>query len=316
MGLQFSWIEANLLGFFLVDVRNSRGKFDEIKEKFMINPAPIASQLSLNAGGTRWTRDLPRNSLNFFTSRSKVKEQRRTTWVFKGELARRSWPIEAIVGAEFMRRGSDSLGMGRGFNSATNQLEFDFNFASMFAPIFATIFATIAPRSGRDRASIVVLLVRRSPSFRPATILRWKSPRSRLDRAAIAVRSGRDRGVLPRTAYAVGFESVAPAIFTKRGRSRSHGRQIEIRRFRELHEEGQIAITWLSDRNPTIPQSSRKEADRASLGRRIGEVRQVGRPRSRDPPSLQSSFVRGRSTLRKVPRGNRWAFDHIHLTWD
>ena len=40
----------NLLGFFLGDVRNLRGKFDEIKEKFAINPAPIASQSSLNAG--------------------------------------------------------------------------------------------------------------------------------------------------------------------------------------------------------------------------------------------------------------------------
>ena len=52
MGLQFSWIEANLLGFFLVDVRNSRGKFDEIKEKFVIHPPPIASQSSLNTGGS------------------------------------------------------------------------------------------------------------------------------------------------------------------------------------------------------------------------------------------------------------------------
>ena len=51
MGLQFSWIDANLLGFFLGDVQNLRGKFDEIKEKFVINPAPIALQLSLNAGG-------------------------------------------------------------------------------------------------------------------------------------------------------------------------------------------------------------------------------------------------------------------------
>ena len=31
-----------------MDVRNSRGIFDEIKEKFVINPAPIASQSSLN----------------------------------------------------------------------------------------------------------------------------------------------------------------------------------------------------------------------------------------------------------------------------
>ena len=33
-----------------MDVRNSRGKFDEIKGKFVINPALIASQSSLNAG--------------------------------------------------------------------------------------------------------------------------------------------------------------------------------------------------------------------------------------------------------------------------
>ena len=43
----------NLLDFFLVDVQNSRGKFDEIKEEFVINPAPIALQLSLNAAGSR-----------------------------------------------------------------------------------------------------------------------------------------------------------------------------------------------------------------------------------------------------------------------
>ena len=36
-----------------MDVRNSRGKFDEIKEKFAINPGPIALQLSINAGGSR-----------------------------------------------------------------------------------------------------------------------------------------------------------------------------------------------------------------------------------------------------------------------
>ena len=36
-----------------MDVRNSGGKFDEIKEEFMINPALITSQSSLNAGGSR-----------------------------------------------------------------------------------------------------------------------------------------------------------------------------------------------------------------------------------------------------------------------
>ena len=86
MGLQFLWIKVNLFGFFLVDVRNSRGKFDEIKEEFVINPAPIPSESSLNAGGTRRTKDLPRNSLNFFTSRSKVEEQRREIHALKKKI--------------------------------------------------------------------------------------------------------------------------------------------------------------------------------------------------------------------------------------
>ena len=34
-----------------MDVWNSRGKFDEIKGKFVTNPTPIASQSSLKAGG-------------------------------------------------------------------------------------------------------------------------------------------------------------------------------------------------------------------------------------------------------------------------
>ena len=37
-----------------------------------------------------------------------------------------------------------------------------------------------------------------------------QDPRSRLDRATIAVRSDRDRGVLPRVAYVVGLESDSP----------------------------------------------------------------------------------------------------------
>ena len=51
--LQFARIGVNLLESFLTDFRNSRGKFDEINEEFMINPAPIPSELSLNAGGSR-----------------------------------------------------------------------------------------------------------------------------------------------------------------------------------------------------------------------------------------------------------------------
>ena len=73
MGFQFTWIEANLLDFFLADVRNSRGKFNEIKWEFVINPAPIASQLSLNAGGSRRTQDLSFKSLKSFMIQSRVK---------------------------------------------------------------------------------------------------------------------------------------------------------------------------------------------------------------------------------------------------
>ena len=46
------------------------------------------------------------------------------------------------------------------------------------------------------------------------------APQSRLDRAAIAARSDRDRGVLLRNVCAVGLTSDAPGIFTKRGGSR------------------------------------------------------------------------------------------------
>ena len=80
--------------------------------------------------------------------------------LLKREIGPNSWVIEAVVEADSWLRGSDSLGMDRGFNSTTNQLEFGFNFAS----IFSTIFATIAPRSGRYRASIMVLVLRRSPA--------------------------------------------------------------------------------------------------------------------------------------------------------
>ena len=83
MGLQFTWIEANLIDFFLADVENSRGKFDEIKEEFAINPAPIALQLSRNAGGSQRTYYFAPNLLNCFTNQSKVEEIRRATLSFK-----------------------------------------------------------------------------------------------------------------------------------------------------------------------------------------------------------------------------------------
>ena len=147
MGLQFSWSEANLLGFFHVDVWNSSGKFNEIKEKFAINPARIASQSSLNAGELGWTRDLPRNSLNSFTNRSKVKNKEKEYIGFKEKNWpedrghwKRSWvSFEGVVGTIPWARL-------RGFNSAKNQLGFRFKLASK-RPRFP-------PRSDHDRATI------------------------------------------------------------------------------------------------------------------------------------------------------------------
>ena len=272
MGLQFLWIEANLLGFFLVDVRNSRGKFDEIKEKFVINPAPIASQSSLNVGGTRWTRDLPRNSLNFFTSRSKVEEQRREIHGFKEK-----FKLE-IVGDGGDRGGGLMASRGR-FHGHGSWLQFrdesawfQLQFRFTFATIFAAISATITPRSGRDRASIVVITLLRSPSVRPATIPRRTlldcgsiAPRSRFDQAAIVeffhtMQTPLDRNpTLHRSSrigilLAVRSESYAPAMWPldpwsqvdwTASVARSRGRPMEIawssaRRRSDAHD----ASTW------------------------------------------------------------------------
>ena len=84
--------------------------------------------------------------------------------------------------------GSGSLGRRRSswmdHELVTNLLQFSFEMAMSFA--------TIEPRSRRDRATIVVLVSRRSPSDRLEKIsLRQLpdygsiAPRSRLDRAAI-----------------------------------------------------------------------------------------------------------------------------------
>ena len=70
--------------------------------------------------------------------------------LLKKKLARRSWPIEAFVAAVFKRHGGDSLGMGRGFRSATNRLDFISNFSSR-VPRFSPRFS---PRSCNDWAAI------------------------------------------------------------------------------------------------------------------------------------------------------------------
>ena len=130
MGLQYSWIEANLLGFFLVDVRNWSGKFDEIKEKFVINPAPIASQSSVYAGDHDELEIFLETRLISSRVDQKLSLKGRNTLVLKRKLGSESWAMDAIVEAIWWRRGGNSVGIDRGFNSATNQCEFGFNLAS------------------------------------------------------------------------------------------------------------------------------------------------------------------------------------------
>ena len=99
----------NLLGFFLANVRDSRRKFDEIKEKFAINPAPIASQSSLNAGGGGDHDELEIFlEIRLIPSRidQKLKNKEGKCMFLKGELGPILRAIEAVVGAELKHRGS------------------------------------------------------------------------------------------------------------------------------------------------------------------------------------------------------------------
>ena len=83
-----------------MDVRNSRGKFDEIKEEFAINPAPIASQSSLNTGGSRRTRDLPQNLFNSLHESIKSSKNKKGKYMLLKEiLARFLGPFDPVVGA-------------------------------------------------------------------------------------------------------------------------------------------------------------------------------------------------------------------------
>ena len=154
----------NFLGFFLADVQNSRGKFDEIKEKFAINPAPIASQSRINAGD--------HNELEIFleicliSSRidQKLKNNEEQHGALKGEIGPKIVAIELVVRADLRHRGRGSL--GRLCSSRTCD-EFFLNLASISLhknPRSRHDRATITPQSGHDRASIVIPELSRSPS--------------------------------------------------------------------------------------------------------------------------------------------------------
>ena len=108
--LQFARIGVNLLGSFLTDFRNSRGKFDEIKEEFVINPAPIASELSLNAGD----HDELKIFLKIRLIPSRIDQKLRTKkgeyMLFKENFGPNSWVIGAVVEAVCRVCGSGSFG--------------------------------------------------------------------------------------------------------------------------------------------------------------------------------------------------------------
>ena len=115
--------------------------------------------------------------------------------LLKGKLGLKSWVMETIVEAVCCRRGGDSLGLGCGFNSATNRLVFSLNFASdlpRFRRDFRHDRATIGSRSGVDRGVRASSIAGRSMGNQSAPIPR-PNP---LDRGLIAPRSQLDRVVI------------------------------------------------------------------------------------------------------------------------
>ena len=118
MGPQFSWIEANLPGFFIVDVRNSKGKFDEIKRWNRDYHA------SMDASLHSWKQRILEIRLISSQINQKLKKKREIHHFLKRNLAQKPWPIGAVVGAICRGRGSGSFGRRRGFNLMMNPPQF------------------------------------------------------------------------------------------------------------------------------------------------------------------------------------------------
>ena len=136
-------------------------------------------------------------------------------------MARRSWPIEAVVGVIWGRRGNDSLGAASWLQFCKKSAWIWLQISLKETPISAAIFATITPRSGCDRASIVMLVLRRSPADRLET-----NPRRSRDRiSSIAARSRHDRG-------SIGLRSWSSSTMFR-------CRSMEIQRFGEVHASTQ-----------------------------------------------------------------------------
>ena len=105
-------------------------------------------------GGSRWSRDLPQNSLNSFTNRSNVEEQRENTWVFKGE-------ISPKIMADWCGRGGGLMASRGRFHGHRSWLQFRDESARIWWWIglkLASKEAMIAPRSGHDRGLIMITI--------------------------------------------------------------------------------------------------------------------------------------------------------------
>ena len=159
--------------------------------------------------------------------------------VLKRKLGRRSWAMEAIVEAVCKGRGSGSLGRRRSswidHELVTNLLQFSFE--------MATNFATIGPRSRHDRATILVLVIRLSPSDRLEKI----SLRQLLDYGAIAEFFHASSGLSDEDRYLMKIRRAREfhAASMEAVRSRSHDLQLMmIGRF----SRGHVAIGEPSDR--------------------------------------------------------------------
>ena len=150
---------------------------------------------TLGSRGSRELKTFLETRLIYSRVDQKLKNKGRNTLVLKRKLGLKSWVMERVVSAVLRGRGNDSL--GRLQNSRIGS-EFRFDFAPNGFH-FSHDRATIGPRSGHDRCPGRWSIAVRSNGGDSTPL----APRSRLDRAAIAVRSNRDRGVLPLALHAV-----------------------------------------------------------------------------------------------------------------
>ena len=90
----------------------------------------------------------------------KLKNKGRIHGFLKGNFARRSWPIDAIVGAICKGRWSGSLGQRRSFGIGHELALILPRFSLQNSNDFRHDQSTIAPRSGHDWASIVLQILK------------------------------------------------------------------------------------------------------------------------------------------------------------